>query len=99
MGRGIVEQTGDWEKSKPTHPELLRWLGRELVRNDYSLKAIARLIFNSHAYQRTVDPELRETSPLFTSPAPRRLQARANYRLPFLFRRKIIPHRRNEHRR
>ncbi|MGC6467340.1 MAG: DUF1553 domain-containing protein [Akkermansiaceae bacterium] len=75
MGRGLVAQTGDWEKASPSHPELLRWLGRELIRNDYSLKAIARLIFNSHAYQRAVDPELRETSPLFTSPAPRRLQA------------------------
>ena len=75
MGRGIVKRTGDWEKSAPSHPRLLRWLGHELIRQDYSLKSLARLIFNSHAYQRSTDPCLRETSPLFTSPAPRRLQA------------------------
>ncbi|MFT7172074.1 MAG: hypothetical protein ACI9NQ_000283 [Paracoccaceae bacterium] len=75
MGRGIVKQTGDWEKSTPSHPRLLRWLGHELVRQNYSLKSLARLIFNSHAYQRSTDPRLRETSPLFTSPAPRRIQA------------------------
>lgn len=75
MGRGLVARSGDWEKSPPTHPGLLRWLGRELVRNDYSLKALARSIFNSHAYQRSTDPALRGTSVLFTSPARRRLQA------------------------
>jgi len=75
MGRGLVAQSGDWEKSEPSHPELLRWLGRELLRGNYSLKHLARLIFNSHAYQRATDDTLAETSPLFTSPAPRRLSA------------------------
>lgn len=75
MGRGLVELTGDWEKAPPSHPKLLRWLGHELIRNDYSLKSLARKIFNSHAYQRATDPALRETSPLFTAPATRRLQA------------------------
>jgi len=70
-----VPSIGDWEKSDPTHPELLRWLGRELVRSDYDAKAIARLILNSHAYQRAVDPELAEPSPLFVAPAARRLSA------------------------
>jgi hypothetical protein len=75
MGRGLVARSGDWEKSAPTHPALLRWLGRKLVRSDYSLKALTRLILNSHAYQRATDPALRETSLLFTSPARRRLEA------------------------
>ena len=75
MGRGLVTQPGDWENSQPSHPKLLRWLGRELLRGNYSLKHLARLIFNSHAYQRTTDPLLSETSPLFTSPAHRRLTA------------------------
>lgn len=75
MGRGLVATIGDWEKSAPSHPELLRWLGREFVRSGYDLKAIARLILMSHAYQRAVDPALTETSPLFTSPAPRRIGA------------------------
>ncbi|MSU49728.1 MAG: DUF1553 domain-containing protein [Opitutus sp.] len=75
MGRGIVEAPGDWEKSSVSHPGLLRWLGRELVRSNYDAKAIARLILMSHAYQRAVDPQLSATSALFTAPAPRRIGA------------------------
>ena len=75
MGRGLVETIGDWEKSPPSHPELLRWLGRELVRSGYDAKALARIILNSHAYQRAADRTLAETSPLFTAPAPRRIAA------------------------
>jgi hypothetical protein len=75
MGRGIVEPVNDWEKGKPTHPELLKWLGREFVRNGYDVKALARIILTSSAYQRATDQSLKETSPLYTSPAPRRLYA------------------------
>ncbi len=75
MGRGIVEPVNDWEKGKPTHPELLKWLGREFVRGGYDVKHIARLILNSDAYQRATDSELKEPSPLYASPAPRRLLA------------------------
>jgi mono/diheme cytochrome c family protein len=75
MGRGLVEPVEDWERGKPTHPELLRWLGREFVRSGYDLKHITRLILNSHAYQRAVDPALKETPVLFTAPARRRLTA------------------------
>jgi hypothetical protein len=75
MGRGIVEQAGDWEKYLPSHPQLLRWLARELVRSGYDAKAISRLILQSHAYQRAIDSTLVEPSPLFTAPAPRRLNA------------------------
>jgi hypothetical protein len=75
MGRGIVEPIEDWEKNEPTHPELLKWLGRELVKRNYSTKELARVILNSNAYQRATDTRLRDTSPLFTAPAPRRLDA------------------------
>jgi hypothetical protein len=75
MGRGIVEPVEDWEKNEPTHPELLKWLGRELVRQNYSAKGLARVILNSSAYQRANDPRLKVTSPLYTSPAPRRVDA------------------------
>ena len=75
MGRGIVEPVDDWEKGRPTHPEMLRWLARELVRSGYDVKQLARIILNSHAYQRATDSTLKTTSPLFTSPAPRRLGA------------------------
>lgn len=75
MGRGLVEPVEDWERGKPTHPELLAWLGRELVRGGYSLKNLSRVILNSHAYQRATDAELKAPSPLFAAPAPRRLAA------------------------
>ncbi len=75
MGRGLVATIGDWEKSTPSHPALLRWLARELVRSGYDMKAVARLILTSHAYQRATDMTLNETSPLFTAPAPRRIGA------------------------
>ena len=75
MGRGLVEQPWDWERSKNSHPELLRWLGRELVRSGYDADHVLRLILNSHAYQRATDDSQKQTSPLFASPAPRRLSA------------------------
>lgn len=75
MGRGIVEPLDDWEKGKPTHPELLRWLGRELVRHGYQIKPLARSILNSAAYQRATDKSLRQPDPLYSAPEPRRLIA------------------------
>jgi hypothetical protein len=75
MGRGIVASLSDWEKGEPSHPELLSWLGRRLVASGYDLKALARDILNSHAYQRAVDPGAKETGPLYIAPAPRRLGA------------------------
>ena len=75
MSRGIVDTVEDWQKSEPTHPELIAWLGREFTRSGYDMKALARLIFNSHTYQRASDPALLRTNPLYTAPAPRRLSA------------------------
>jgi hypothetical protein len=75
MGRGIVEPVDDWEKGEPTHPELLRWLGRELVRSEYRVKHLARLILNSHAYQRATDASLSAPHPLYAAPSLRRLTA------------------------
>ena len=43
MGRGLVEPVEDWERGRPSHPELLRWLGREFVRGGYDLKHLTRL--------------------------------------------------------
>ena len=75
MGRGIVEPVDDWERGQPTHPELLKWLARELVRSGYDLKHLTRLILNSHAYQRATDPSMTEPGVLYASPAPRKLTA------------------------
>jgi hypothetical protein len=75
LGRGIVEPVEDWEKGTPSHPELLKWLGRELVRSGYDFKHVARLILNSQTYQRQSDPTLTRTDPHFAASAPRRLEA------------------------
>ncbi|MCB1227008.1 MAG: DUF1553 domain-containing protein, partial [Verrucomicrobiales bacterium] len=75
MGRGLVETPDDWEKAPATHPQLLRWLGREFVRSGHSLKAVARLILTSHAYQRASLPEMLQTEALYVAPAPRRMAA------------------------
>jgi hypothetical protein len=75
MGRGLVEPVDDWEKGVPTHPELLRYLGRALVRSGYDLKALVRLIVGSHAYQRASAAELSEPDPLYAAPMRRRLLA------------------------
>ncbi len=54
MGWGLVESADDWENPKPSHPELLAYLGRYFVSHGYDLKKLARLILSSHAYQREV---------------------------------------------
>ncbi|SIO41807.1 Planctomycete cytochrome C [Singulisphaera sp. GP187] len=75
LGRGLVDPVDDWEKGTVTHPELLRYLGRELVREGFDLKQLVRLILNSHAYQRGADLALTETDPNFAARAQRRLSA------------------------
>ncbi len=53
FGTGLVASTTDFglRGQQPTHPRLLDWLARELIRNNWSLKHIHRLILNSHTYQ------------------------------------------------
>lgn len=78
LGTGIVDPVDDWSKAKPSHSELLDYLGRELITHDYDLKHVARLILNSHTYQRTVKPEqegVDNDSTLFASPIRRRMSA------------------------
>jgi hypothetical protein len=78
LGRGLVEPLDDWESESRTesHPVLLDFLAREFVLHDYDFKHLARLILNSHAYQRepaggSPDPE----SNIFAAPARRRMSA------------------------
>src|SRR5262249_12663196 len=35
MGVALVEPVDDWSHAKPSHPELLQYLGREFMRNGY----------------------------------------------------------------
>jgi len=78
LGRGLVEPVDDWEHAAPSHPELLEYLERELIQSGYDLKHVARLIFNSHAYQRQADPLAvsdAKWAALFAGPFPRRMTA------------------------
>ena len=79
LGWGFIEPVDDWENKTASHPELLAWLAREFVVNGYDLKHLARLVFNSHTYQRVAGlhtPASDEPADrLFASPARRRLQA------------------------
>jgi hypothetical protein len=78
LGKGIVEPVDDWETAKASHPELLDWLARELTTHDYDLKHLARLILNSHTYQREARPDAPGDQPeqrLFTGPSRRRMSA------------------------
>jgi hypothetical protein len=67
FGKGIVESESDFgaQGYKPTHPELLDWLASEFVRQNWSQKAIHRLIVTSAAYRQSSRqrPELDEVDP------------------------------------
>jgi len=52
MGRGVVQEPDDMRASNPPwSPELLDYLGRELVSHKFDLKHLYRLILNSSTYQ------------------------------------------------
>ncbi len=68
FGRGLVASSSNFgaRGDAPTHPELLDWLARELVRNGWSLKRLHRTILLSETYRmstredasaRALDPE------------------------------------------
>lgn len=80
LGAGLVEPVDDWHNAQSSHPELLEYLAREFVQHGYDLKHAARLIFESHTYQRAVTPEEQPangavSSRLFASPMRRRMSA------------------------
>ncbi len=55
FGQGIVDTPSDfgYGGGRPTHPELLDWLAAELIRSNWSLKHIHRLIVTSGAYRQS----------------------------------------------
>lgn len=55
FGIGLVETPNDFgfNGGRPTHPELLDWLALELIRHDWSLKAVHRLILTSATYRQS----------------------------------------------
>ncbi|MBA4016101.1 MAG: hypothetical protein C0483_02825 [Pirellula sp.] len=55
FGRGLVSTVDNFGSGgeAPSHPELLDWLAGEMVRNNWSRKAMIRLIVDSAAYRQT----------------------------------------------
>jgi hypothetical protein len=55
FGRGIVDTPSDFGRtgSLPSHPELLDFLAAELIRHEWRIKPIQRLIVTSHAYRQS----------------------------------------------
>ncbi len=55
FGRGIVRSSSNFGNlgDSPTHPELLDWLAAELVRNNWQLKPLHRLLMLSSAYRQS----------------------------------------------
>ncbi len=78
IGAGIVEPAHDWEGRVASHPELLDWLGKQLVAHDYDLVHVLKLILNSRVYQRQAKGN-NLSAPfekrLFVAPDRRRLTA------------------------
>ena len=55
FAHGIVTTLGNFGQTgaRPTHPELLDWLALEFIRQDWSMKAMHRLIMTSSTYRQT----------------------------------------------
>ena len=84
FGRGIVASTDNFGEmgSRPTHPELLDYLAKHLIENDWSTKSLIRKIVLSNTYQMSthvsdiaakLDPE----NNLFSRQNRKRLEAEA----------------------
>ncbi|MBI2477890.1 MAG: PSD1 domain-containing protein, partial [Planctomycetia bacterium] len=84
LGRGIVGTPNDFgfQGERPTHPELLDWLAGELIRNDWRLKPIRKLIMTSSVYMQQsaysdASAKLDPNNLLYWRFSPRRLEAEA----------------------
>ncbi len=68
FGLGLVETENDYgsQGAPPTHPELLDWLATEFAAQNWSIKAIHRIIVTSSTYQRAsvARPDLELADPL-----------------------------------
>ncbi len=80
FGTGLVPTSNDFGQTgmKPSHPELLDWLAAELIRHDWKLKPIHRLLMTSATYQQAAAASDEEASDeavaLFVRRRPQRLE-------------------------
>jgi len=54
LGRGLIHEPDDIRDDNPAmHPEVLAYMEKELVKSNYDLRHIYRLILNSYTYQQS----------------------------------------------
>lgn len=78
LGRGIVEEVDDMRPDNAaSNPELLRFLEQQFVASHFDVKALFRLILNSHTYQLSsiARSDRPEAAANFASYALRRVEA------------------------
>jgi hypothetical protein len=83
FGRGIVSTPNDFGTTgqKPTHPELLEWMAKQLIQNQWRLKPMHKQIMTSETYMqsnRSLEDPRAKVDPdnlLWWHRAPRRLEA------------------------
>jgi hypothetical protein len=78
LGRGVIHEPDDVRPDNPpSNPELLAHLQQELVRGQYDLRHLFRVILNSRAYQASSVPSSThpEAAALFAYYQARRLEA------------------------
>jgi len=78
LGRGLIHEPDDIRPDNPAvHPQVLTLLEKELVKAEYDLRHIYRLILNSHTYQQSSIPRSNhpDVEALFACYPVRRLDA------------------------
>jgi len=78
LGRGLIHEPDDIRPDNPpVHPEVLSYLEKELVKSNYDLQHIYRLILNSRTYQQSSIPrsDHPDAEALFACYPVRRLEA------------------------
>jgi hypothetical protein len=82
FGTGLVDTPNDlgFNGGRPSHPQLLDWLADELVRRQFSLKALHRLLVTSATYRQAsrwspVAAKVDAGNRLLWRQSPRRLEA------------------------
>ena len=59
LGQGLISTPSDFgaRGDRPVHPELLDWIGTELIARNWSFKSLHRLIMRSAVYMQGATPE------------------------------------------
>ncbi|MGC8977310.1 MAG: DUF1553 domain-containing protein [Candidatus Ratteibacteria bacterium] len=78
FGRGIIHEPDDIRPDNPpVIPELLSYLEKQLIKSNYDLKHIYKIIFNSRVYQQSFIPQTTnpDAEKYFAFYPPRRIEA------------------------